>query len=337
MDNNNTSIDKLNKRIDHYLEQEEYDRANEACLELCRAQGLTPADHMPENFLSQLKRKEYETMHIKKTSKRISGVIAAAAVAVLLIGGTVSAAVIHNNNIHFSTKGFFVPEGEEPQITFIPADGEETAIDPPEMSGENVITPLSEENGSASAPWLNKKVWDDTGEIWESDDGVNWEKGYQTTRVTEYRYADYFTAADDAGFDRIFKTNYTGDVFYYENEHLPDETDEKAGIDSTTDYSITGEISCGNGHFSIDQSKNYVNQSGEVSKAASMVITTTDETTNEREYLNASGISFQLSDDTESGNVRTTTMFTGEKYDTILQFTGMTEAEIHEVLDNIQP
>lgn len=57
MDNNNTSIDKLNKRIDHYLEQEEYDRANEACLELCRAQGLTPADHMPENFLSQLKRK----------------------------------------------------------------------------------------------------------------------------------------------------------------------------------------------------------------------------------------------------------------------------------------
>ena len=42
MDNNNTSIDKLNKRIEHYLEQEEYDKAQEVCLELCRLQGLTP-------------------------------------------------------------------------------------------------------------------------------------------------------------------------------------------------------------------------------------------------------------------------------------------------------
>lgn len=46
-----------------------------------------------------------------------------------------------------------------------------------------------------------------------------------------------------------------------------------------------------------------------------MVITTTGETDNEREYLNATGTSFKLSDDTESGTVRTTAMFTGEKYE----------------------
>ena len=83
--------------------------------------------------------------------------------------------------------------------------------------------------------------------------------------------------------------------------------------------------------------KNRGNEAGEVSKAAAMAITTTDEARNEREYLNAAGISFKLSDDTEFGDVRTTTMFTDGQYETILQFTGMSEEDIHAVLDNILP
>lgn len=275
-------------------------------------------------------------MHINKTSKRISGVAAAAAAAVLLVGGTVSAAVAYNNNVHFSIKGFFVGEEEDMSVSFLPQEGGETEIDLPEMSGESTVTPISEEEGSTSTPWLSKKVWDDTSEIWDSDDAVNWTKGYQTTRVTEYRYADYFSAADNAGFDRLFQTNYTGEVYYYENEHLPDESDREAGIGSVTDYNITGTFSLGSGSFTINQSGNHIDQNGEISQAASMVITTTGETDNEREYLNAAGTSFKLSDDSELGTVRTTTMFTGEKYETILQFTGMTEAQIHEVLDNIK-
>ena len=336
MENNNALLQKLNKKMEDYLEQEEYDKAQEVCLELCRLQGLTPADHMPEHFLTQLKRKEHETMHINKTSRRISGVAAAAAAAVLLVGGTVSAAVACNNNVHFSIKGFFVGDEENMTVSVLPAEGEAGEIDLPEMSGESTVTPISEEKGDPSTPWLGKKVWDDTSEIWDSDDAVNWTKGWQTTRVTEYRYADYFSAADDAGFDRLFQTNYTGEVCYYENEHLPDESDRKAGIGSSTDYNITGTFSLGSGSFTINQFKNYVNQIGEVSQAASMVITTTGETDNEREYLNAAGTSFKLSDDTELGTVRTTTIFTDEKYETILQFTGMTEAQIHEVLDNIR-
>lgn len=70
-------------------------------------------------------------------------------------------------------------------------------------------------------------------------------------------------------------------------------------------------------------------------ETATMVITTTDEAGNEREYLSTAGISFKLSDDTEFGDVRTTTMFTDGQYETILQFTGMSEEEIREVLDNI--
>lgn len=336
MENNNALLQKLNKKMEDYLEQEEYDKAQEVCLELCRLQGLTPADHMPEHFLTQLKRKEHETMHITKTSKRISGVIAAAAAAVLLIGTTVSAAVAYNNNIHFSIRGFFVGDEENVAVSVLPEEGEAAEVNLPEMSGESTLTPVSEEEGDTSVPWLSKKVWEETSELWDSDDAVNWTKDYQTTRVTQYRYADYFAAADDAGFDRLFQTNYSGEVYYYEYEHLPDESDRETGISSTTDYNIAGTFSFGSGRFSVDQSRNYVNQDGEVSETASMVITTTGETEGEREYLNAAGISFKLSDDTEFGDVRTTALFIGENYNATLQFTGMTEEEIHEVLDNIR-
>lgn len=42
MENNNALLQKLNKKMEDYLEREEYDRAQETCLELCRLQGLTP-------------------------------------------------------------------------------------------------------------------------------------------------------------------------------------------------------------------------------------------------------------------------------------------------------
>ena len=65
MENNNALIKKLNKKIDLYLKQGDFDKADKACLELCRLRGQKPADHMPENFLYQLKRKEHENMNIR--------------------------------------------------------------------------------------------------------------------------------------------------------------------------------------------------------------------------------------------------------------------------------
>lgn len=40
-------------------------------------------------------------------------------------------------------------------------------------TAENTVTPISAEEGTSSTPWLSKKVWDDTYEIWDSDDAVN--------------------------------------------------------------------------------------------------------------------------------------------------------------------
>ena len=326
MNSNNALITELNQKIEYYLEQEEYDRAEEICRELCLMEGLEPADCMPESFLRQLKRKEHETMNRKNISKRISG-IAVAAAAFLLIGGTVSAAALHNGNIHFFDRGLtagdYTVDTSEPVGT--------AGMESPEMSEESIITPISVEEGSADNPWLSKSVWEDTSEIYASDDAVHWTKGYQTTRVTEYKYADYFTAAEDAGFDKLFTTNYTGDVSYYQHEHLEDGAD--------TDYSISGEFVYGNGHFSIDQMKlpaEVIGGADPETEPVLAVITTTGETANEREYISSSGIPFKLSDDTEFGYTRTTTVFRGKTFDAILEFMYMTEEEIHQVLDNIQ-
>ena len=139
-------------------------------------------------------------------------------------------------------------------------------------------------------------------------------------------------AAEDADFEKIFKTNYVGDVAYCQYEHIDTGKD--------TDYSIIGEFSYGNGHFNINQQKFPTDSSDEVNAETDMtfvLITTIGETTNEREYLSSSGISFKLSDDTEFGYTRTSTLFRGKNYDTVLEFIGMTEDEIHNVLDNIQP
>lgn len=323
MNSNNALIAELTQKMNCCLEQEEYDRADELCREICRMKGLEPVECMPESFLFQLKKKESETMNKKKISKRISGVAVAAA-AFLMIGGTVSAAAVYHGGIHFFDHGLFV--GDDSVDTS--EDAGIAGVKPPEMSGESVITPISAEEGSADTPWISKNVWEDTYEVYDSGDGVNWTKGYQTTRTTEYKYADYFAAAADAGFDSLFQTNYTGEVSYYQSEHLGEETD--------TDHSISGTFSYGNGSFRIEQMKFPADALAEVNTEELMVITTTKETTNERQYISSGGVPFQLSDDTEFGYTRTTTVFKGKTFDAVLTFTGMTEEEIHQVLDNVQ-
>lgn len=58
MTQSNALIKQLNKEIDRCLKNGEYDRADALCKRLCLARGFVPADHMPENFPEQLKRKE---------------------------------------------------------------------------------------------------------------------------------------------------------------------------------------------------------------------------------------------------------------------------------------
>lgn len=313
MDNQNALIKKLNQKLAQYMEEENYEKVDEVSRQLCCLQGLEPAEEMPEDFICLLQNKEKSAM--KKISRHAAGIAAAAAV-FLLLGGTVSAAVLYNGGINIFEHG-------------LSTDGEVT---PPESDFQDVDLPdvpdtttlLSTEQGSPDSAWVEKKVYDENYTVYDSDDKVNWTPFIQTNHVTEYRYEDYYAAALDAGFEQLFSENYKGETFYYIYEH----TDEHSK-DSPADYSISGSYVYGNGSFTLSQ------YPGKDENTEFAVIT--NETGNNREYVSSMGCLFALTDDRdENGQTRTHTLVKCDGYFLTLEFTGMSEEEIHAVLETVR-
>lgn len=171
---------------------------------------------------------------------------------------------------------------------------------------------------------MEKKVYDENYTVYDSDDKVNWTPFIQTNHVTEYRYEDYYAAALDAGFEQLFSENYKGKTFYYIYEH----TDEHSK-DSPADYSISGSYVYGNGSFTLSQ------YPGKDENTEFAVITS--ETGNNREYVSSTGCLFALTDDRdENGQARTHTLVKCDGYFLTLEFTGMSEKEIHAVLETVR-
>lgn len=329
--NNSALITELNKQLDYYVEAEDFEKADEISRKLCHVQALQTADKMPADFLFQIKKKEQEKMiniNMKKVSKRFTR-IAVAIAGFLLIGGTASAAVVYRSDVNFFKNGLTdETHGTEAEPQF------EGVKLPDIQVTQNII---EQENADASHSWLSKKIWDETSTVYESDDSVNWTPSNVTDRITEYKYDNYSTAAEDAGFTKVFKEDYSGTVYYREQEHLTEA--------SSADYSISGEFNVANGIFTLEQMKFTSDSPVEAAAAnneaihsenTSVVITnTTGEVTNTRTYISSSGYEYKLTDDKETGNTRTTTLIPCKDYSLILTFTEMTEAEIHGVLENI--
>lgn len=328
MNNQNALIKELNQKLEQYMEEENYEKVDEASRQLCRLQGLEAAEKMPDDFILQLKEKEKSDMkenrkktmnrHYKRMSRRVAG-IAAAAAAFLLLGGTVSAAVLYNKGITIfehglSTAGEVTPP-EDYQSPY-------QDVNLPDVPGTTTL--LSKEQGSPNNPWVEKKIYDESYTVYDSEDAVNWTPFIQTNHVTEYRYEDYYTAVLDAGFEQLFSENYKGETIYYIYEH----TDEYSEGEPA-DFSISGSYVCGNGSFNISQ------YPGNEENTAFAVIT--NETGNNREYVSSTGCLFALTDDRdESGQVLTHTLVACDNYFLTLEFSNMSEDEIHGVLETVR-
>lgn len=332
MNNQNALIKELNIKLEQYMEEGNYEKVDEVSRQLCRLQSLEPVEEMPDDFILRLKNKEKSAMkrneektsipHYKKISRRAAGIAAAAAV-FLLLGGTVSAAVLYNSGINIfehglSTSGEVTipgPEYESPyQDVNLPDIPDSTTL----------VSEVSEEPGSVDNVWVEKKVYDENYTVYDSDDAVNWTPHLQTNHVTEYRYEDYYTAALDAGFEQLFSENYNGETLYYISEHT-DEHSEGA----PTDLSISGTYDYGNGSFTLSQ------YPGNTENTEFAVIT--NKTKNNREYVSSTGCLFALTDDQdENGQTRTHTLVKCDNYFLTLEFTGMSEEEIHAVLETVR-
>jgi len=185
---------------------------------------------------------------------------------------------------------------------------DDEAIAKPE---ESVTTKqISSEQGTADTSWTSRTVSE-----------VN---GYVSTVCT---YDSYEKALKDAGLGVKFSKEY-----------------EPSSSDSIV-YNITG----GNGYKSVDISGGFNYQEGSFTAVQSKNLEGVvgdaaysiqlKNTANERDYSTKDGVTYHLVDETISGEegneVNTYVMLATDAYEGYIRFQGLTEEQIHEVLDTV--
>ncbi|MBO6114988.1 MAG: hypothetical protein J6P57_08020 [Lachnospiraceae bacterium] len=141
-----------------------------------------------------------------------------------------------------------------------------------------------------------------------------------------YTYQDYTTMVEDTPFESVFK-------------EIPGEESSSEYVITDLDE-VTREYSMGT-IFNVGDGEVYLNLDyieGNVAEDAAFGISL-GSTSNEREYVTDSGINFTLADsvkDTGEGEEAvTTTLISYKKYRGSIQFIGLDEEEIYNVLENI--
>ncbi len=319
---NLNEIAVLKSKIDVEIEQGNYQRVDELTSQLCEMQGLESKHSMPEDFSFRI-RKQCQNERRMKMKKQIAKV-AILVCALGVSGGTVYAAVSHFQNVSFHKYGFVA--GDEMNL----ADNDSSMglmTDLP-LEEEDIVNVISSEKGITDDIWLSKEVRQQITPIMTSDDGKNWQEGEpDVVDVTEYTYADYEAACQDSGLKQLFSNAYeqAGTVTY--TEYISDDE-----IVENENGEITAKFKYGTGSFTVHEQK-ILNWEG--AQRVTGVITSTEPTFNQREYMAASGEIYQLSDDTENGEVRTTVFASWNEYDVCIMFTGLSDEQIHEILDSI--
>ena len=141
-----------------------------------------------------------------------------------------------------------------------------------------------------------------------------------------YTYQDYTTMIEDTPFESVFK-EIPGEES--SSEYVITDLDE-----ATREYSMGTIFNVGDGEVYLNL--DYIE--GNVAEDAAFGISL-GSTSNEREYVTGSGINFTLADsvkDTGEGEEAvTTTLISYKKYRGSIQFIGLDEEEIYNVLENV--
>ena len=169
---------------------------------------------------------------------------------------------------------------------------------------------ISYEEGTADTLWTSKKVTE-----------VN---GYVTTA---YSYDSYAKAQQDAGIGTKFTT-----------EYLPESEDgiiyrvtENEGF---RESELSANLKYQEGSFTVLQSRSEEGFAEDYAFSVKL-----QNTSNERDYSTKEGVTYHLVDETISGEegeeVHTYVMIATDTYEGFLCFRGLSEEQIHEVLDTV--
>ena len=169
---------------------------------------------------------------------------------------------------------------------------------------------ISSEQGTADTPWTSRTVSE-----------VN---GYVTTTCT---FDSYERAMKEAGLGVKFSKEYepsSQDSIVYSST-------EGNGYKAVE---ISGGFNYQEGSFTAVQSKNLEGVSNDAAYSIQL-----KNTSNERDYSTKTGVTYHLVDETMSGEegneVNTYVMLATDAYEGYIRFHGLTEEQIHEVLDTV--
>lgn len=249
---------------------------------------------------------------------------AAIAICVLCIGSVTAFAANHFlKEMHTFQYGLSTNTSEEAVSEKEPKFDASTMKEQPEDTVEDIFA----EKGTAETAWLSKKVQKVTQHNQTSDDAVNWEDYSFVVTETTYEYEDYHTAVEDKGVDNWLSEDYQsiGNVQY--KESVAESEDSK-------EQSVGGVFAYGSGRFGLSETITMDMEDNPLEIDSYTMIM--DKVSNERTYTNKEGYTFTLVDDEADGEIRTTVAVTYKNYSGSLIFYGMTEEEIHHVLDTLQ-
>lgn len=249
---------------------------------------------------------------------------AAIVICVLCIGSVTAFAANHFlKEMHTFQYGLSTNTSEEAVSEKEPKFDASTMKEQPEDTVEDIFA----EKGTAETAWLSKKVQKVTQHNQTSDDAVNWEDYSFVVTETTYEYEDYHTAVEDKGVDNWLSEDYQsiGNVQY--KESVAESEDSK-------EQSVGGVFAYGSGSFGLSETITMDMEDNPLEIDSYTMIM--DKVSNERTYTNKEGYTFTLVDDEADGEIRTTVAVTYKNYSGSLIFYGMTEKEIHHVLDTLQ-
>lgn len=290
-------------------------------------------NQLDEKILNYLaKNSGGNNMDNKKWRFKFSTSVAIAACTAFMVSATGYAAIMHFNNISHMDYGLVSENVSDGKETPIDKDGDEGFADTSEhrdrmLNEVSDMVLLIEEKGNNKVNWGEKRVWKDITSSYKSNDGIQWEvdEANPAGIITEYTYSNYEIAIKDAQIPNVMS-------------NLLSKVEMNYGVleEYSTELSSDVYRKSVSGEFTYQGGKMFVELSEDEGLGYGVSIYTgVDRVTNQRTYQTEDGVTYQLSDNEIDGIVQTTTLISSGAYSLILQFEGLSDNDIHTLLNEI--
>ena len=326
-------MNELKNKLDAAIDQGKVEEADRLAAQISQNRQEDLNITMPENFPDQIR---FQEQRRRKNMKMKRMKIAAAAAVFLLAGSAVyAAAPLIQKTIKNIDNGMVVGEGKDntqfgDSGSEIP-DKEKAAEQLQNRSEDEMERILSEEEGSTSDLWLRKIRSIDIAPRLEWVEGQGWvemEDEADRTITTKYVYKDLKDALTDSDYPMILPEKLAAGYELADGEAYYSEYTQKDN-DNIFAKSVDGIYRNQQGaraeyHFQWDQEE-----------VGQEFILSGDQVTGGSSYTAADGTVYTLEEGKDDGTAYISAAMAAGNYRLYMKFTGLTEAEIHAILDSI--